>query len=194
MIFLRMSSLILSLNKLFVSNAVHTRPIFTSACLMAEPMRKKKRIDPQLLKRREERKLRKLEKEIKRLEATPKQLKPIIELQLTPQVIKELEQRKRQEINDQSLQEWQRIHKLWSIYKCEQRLAEIKSITSMVKSQNNALKVLRNESEELYQSAISIDDNLIPFKTNNVKKETPKVEEYVPPDGKMNDITKQWAM
>ena len=173
---------------------LQTRYIFTTSCLSAEPLKKKKRIDPQLLKRREDRKIRKLEKEIRRLELTPKQLKPIIEMQLTPQIIKELPQRQRQEVHSEAEQQLQRMIKLWSIYRSEQRICELKSIKSVVKSQKKALEVLREESSQHYSSAISIDENLIPFESDFVKKETPEVEQYVGPDGRRNNITKQWTM
>src|ERR1700712_2866479 len=170
---------------------LQTRYIFTTSYLLAEPLKKKKRIDPQLLRRREERKIRKLEKEIRRLELTPKQLKPIIEMQLTPQIIKELPQRQRQEVEVDSEAEKQleRMVKLWSIYRSEQRISELKSIKSVVNSQKKALNVLREESPQLSSSAISIDQNLIAFESDYVKKETPKLENYVRPDGRRNDIT-----
>ena len=172
------------------------RYIFTTSYLLAEPLRKKKRIDPELLKRKEEKKIKKLEREIKKLELTPKQFKPIIEMQLTPQITRELAQRQRQQVEDETHAEHQleKLTKLWSIYRSEQRLTELKSLKSIVKSQNKALEVLREQSEDLYSSAISIDQNLIPFETSFVKKETPKIEGYVGVDGKKTDITKQWTM
>jgi large subunit ribosomal protein L40 len=156
------------MNRVLVPN----RGLFTTSYLFAEPLRKKKRIDPQVLKRRTERKLRKLEKEIRRLESTKKQLKPIIEAN----------------------NELKRMTKLWSIYKSEERVTELKSIKSMVYSQNRALNELRKESQELYESAISVDNDLMPFKVEDVKKETPKIDNYETPDGRITDLTKQWTM
>ncbi len=163
-----MSLLNTFMNRVLVPN----RGLFTTSYLFAEPLRKKKRIDPQVLKRRTERKLRKLEKEIRRLESTKKQLKPIIEAN----------------------NELKRMTKLWSIYKSEERVTELKSIKSMVYSQNRALNELRKESQELYESAISVDNDLMPFKVEDVKKETPKIDNYETPDGRITDLTKQWTM
>jgi len=188
-----MTSLRLSLHK-FLMQRVPNRGIFTTSYLLAEPLKKKKRIDPQVLKKREDKKVRKLEREIQRLERTPKQFKPIVELQLAPQITRQLSERLRQHVDTEAYEELQRMTKLWSIYRCEQRLAELKSIKSMVRSQKKALDVLREESPELYSSAISIDHNLIPLKTHFVKKETPKAEEYMAPDGRQTDVTKQWTM
>lgn len=50
--------------------------------LCAEPLKKKKRIDPQVIKAREERRRKKIEKQIRRLEKNARQLKPIDELEV----------------------------------------------------------------------------------------------------------------
>ncbi|KAJ8928954.1 hypothetical protein NQ314_018406 [Rhamnusium bicolor] len=47
--------------------------------LLAEPLKKKKRLDPAIIRAREERKKKKIEKQIKRLEKNARQLKPIEE-------------------------------------------------------------------------------------------------------------------
>lgn len=53
----------------------------------AEPLKKKKRIDPAILKQREERKKKRLEKQIRRLEKNARQLKPIDELEVPLELI-----------------------------------------------------------------------------------------------------------
>lgn len=55
--------------------------------IRAEPLKKKKRIDPAVIKAREERKKRKLEKQIRRLEKNARQLKPLIELDVPSAII-----------------------------------------------------------------------------------------------------------
>ncbi len=55
----------------------------------AEPMKKKKKMDPQILKAREERKKKRIEKSIKKLEKNAKQLKPIEEIDLSISLQKE---------------------------------------------------------------------------------------------------------
>jgi large subunit ribosomal protein L40 len=52
-------------------------------------MKKKKKMDPQILKAREERKKKRIEKSIKKLEKNVKQLKPIEEIDLTINLQKE---------------------------------------------------------------------------------------------------------
>lgn len=58
------------------------RPFNVTPALCAEPLKKKKRIDPQVVKAREERRRKKLEKQIRRLEKNARQLKPIDELEV----------------------------------------------------------------------------------------------------------------
>lgn len=53
----------------------------------AEPLKKKKRLDPAVIKAREERKRRKLEKQIRRLQKTERQLKPIDEMEVPVEIL-----------------------------------------------------------------------------------------------------------
>lgn len=59
--------------------------------LFAEPLKKKKKLDPQVIKQREDRRRRKLEKQIRRLEKNSRQLKPIDELEVPVELIDEKE-------------------------------------------------------------------------------------------------------
>lgn len=67
--------------------------LHVTAALCAEPMKKKRRLDPQILRARDDRRRRKLEKAIRRLEKTAKQLKPIDENEV-PDSLFTAEQRK----------------------------------------------------------------------------------------------------
>lgn len=55
---------------------------YATPILCAEPLKKKKRIDPSVIKAREERRRKKLEKQIRRLEKNARQLKPIDEMEV----------------------------------------------------------------------------------------------------------------
>lgn len=48
----------------------------------AEPLKKKKKLDPAIIRQREERRKKKLEKSIRRLQKFAKKLKPISELEI----------------------------------------------------------------------------------------------------------------
>lgn len=50
--------------------------------LCAEPLKKKKKLDPAVIKAREERRRKKIEKAIRKLERNQKQLKPIEECEV----------------------------------------------------------------------------------------------------------------
>jgi large subunit ribosomal protein L40 len=54
--------------------------------LYAEPLKKKRKMDPAIVKAREDRRRKRLEKQIRRLEKNSRQLKPIEDLE-TPLVL-----------------------------------------------------------------------------------------------------------
>lgn len=54
--------------------------------LFAEPLKKKKKMDPAVLKAREDRRRKKIEKQIRKLEKNSRQLKPIEDLE-TPLIL-----------------------------------------------------------------------------------------------------------
>lgn len=56
----------------------------------AEPLKKKRRLDPGITKAREEKKKRKLEKSIRKLEKNEGQLKPIEEAEVSLKLTKEM--------------------------------------------------------------------------------------------------------
>lgn len=82
--------------------------------------------------------------------------------------------------------------KKWAAYKQQQRKAEMETIQSLMKAQEQALNELRLESEELYQGAIQRDDDLFPFERQEPTY-TPPLPGYEAPDGKCNDITKVYT-
>lgn len=76
----------LSLINIFrpIQNNLHISP-----ALYAEPQKKKKRLDPAIIKAREDRSRRKLEKAIRKLEKHARQLKPIDENEVPDCIIDE---------------------------------------------------------------------------------------------------------
>lgn len=71
-------------SRILVNPAVNpaTRAIHSSPVLCAEPLKKKKKIDPAVVKARDDRRKKKLEKQIRRLEKNARQLKAIDELEV----------------------------------------------------------------------------------------------------------------
>lgn len=75
-------------------NALHTSTSLNfhyTPVLFAEPLKKKKKMDPAVIKAREDRRRKKLEKQIRRLEKNARQLKPIEELEVPLTLIDEKE-------------------------------------------------------------------------------------------------------
>lgn len=176
-----------------ISLSINPLLLRTTTCLYAEPLKKKKKIDPQILKQREERKKKRLEKQIRRLEKHARQLKPIEECEVPLKLIDERESRSRHLPLISAEEEEKRalLFKEWTKYKREQRLQDIQMIDRVVFSQQKALDELRKESEDLYQEAIQLDLNLIPFEVNGPVRTAP-IKNYESPDGEYLDISKKW--
>ncbi|XP_032521615.2 large ribosomal subunit protein mL40 [Danaus plexippus] len=180
---------------------VNARNINTSAVvqiritdqLWAEPMKKKKKMDPAIIKAREERRRKKLEKNIRRLEKNARQLKPIDELEPPLHLTDSLGKRKRkvqvtpeqQEARDVLLKEWTR-------YKKQEYMANVAQIDRIMASQRRALDKLYEESEDLYNEAIMPDLSLVPYSISGPYS-TPPIKNYESPDGEYTDISKNWG-
>ncbi|XP_065081551.1 large ribosomal subunit protein mL40 [Ochlerotatus camptorhynchus] len=161
--------------------------------LCAEPLKKKKKIDPQVLKHREERKRKRLEKQIRRLEKNARQLKPVEELELPIELIDEQAQRKRTgvKVSAQVAESRVLLEKQWAKYKMAEKLADYQLIDRVLAAQTKALNELRLESEELYQSAVQVDEGLVPFQAVGPVV-TPPIEGYEMPDGEYLDVSKKF--
>ncbi|XP_015176445.1 PREDICTED: 39S ribosomal protein L40, mitochondrial [Polistes dominula] len=158
--------------------------------LLAEPLKKKKRLDPAILREREERKKRKLEKFIRRLEKHSKQLKPIGELEIPLNLKIEKEKRTRElpHLSEEDVEKRILLQKEWARYKYRQYLDNIQTIDRFISSQNKALQELKAESEELYNEALQIDLTFLPY-LNRGPCHTPPIKNYDSPDGEYKDIT-----
>lgn len=161
--------------------------------LCAEPLKKKKKIDPAVLKMREDRKKRRIEKQIRKLEQVGQKLKPIEELEVPPKLIQEkiLRSRTLPTLSSEEDDYRAAILKEWTRYKYEQHLHEVQMIDRLLTAQMKALNELRDESEELYLEALQPDPTLIPFKTIG-PVHTPPIENYDRPDGEYIDVTRKW--
>ncbi|CAL8082851.1 unnamed protein product [Orchesella dallaii] len=159
----------------------------------AEPLKKKKRLDPQVIKAREERRKKKLEKQIRKLEKTAKQLKPLEELDVPVAIVDNYNERLRKEIKISPEEEESRwlLQKDWTRYMFKVNSAELRMIDRILASQHKALEELRNESEELYQAAIQLDFSYIPCQIKG-PVETPPIKDFVAAEGDFHDISRKW--
>lgn len=83
------------------------------------------------------------------------------------------------------------LNKKWAIFKHKESLNDFKLLDKLVNAQNKALEELKFESEELYQEAIQVDQNLINFKAIG-PVHSPPIKNYESPDGDYSDISKKW--
>ncbi|KAL1461525.1 hypothetical protein WDU94_013412 [Cyamophila willieti] len=161
--------------------------------LCAEPMKKKKRVDPALVKSREDRRKKKMEKEIKKLKKNAQQLKPIDDLEVPYALIaqKHIRTRPEPQLSEEVIESRADLLKEWTLYRSRETQKDYKLIDKLVYSQQRALDELRLESEELYQEAIQIDLSLLPF-TAKGPLHTPPIENYESPDGDYLDISRNF--
>ncbi|KAH8414118.1 hypothetical protein KR222_007569, partial [Zaprionus bogoriensis] len=169
------------------------RLLHTTSVLCAEPLKKKKKIDPQVIKQREDRKKKKIEKQIRRLEKNARQLKPVEELEVPLELVDNKAQRQRKLAPLSSAEQEHRalLGKQWARYKHEEKVADFQIIDRLVQSQNRALEELRRESEELYQAAIEVDLQLFAVSLKGPTA-TPPIKKYVSPDGDYLRQSMKW--
>jgi len=156
-------------------------------------MKKKKKVDMSIVLGREMKKRRKIEKAIRKQEMKGQKLKPVEEIEGDRTVLKTLDKRKRDVATVSFDESEQRalLHKNWTRYKTQQFVNEWRTVERVVRSQSSALLELRQESEQLYQQAIEIDEKLIPFEARG-PLETPPIKGYLAPDGDSVDTTRKF--
>uniref|UniRef100_J3SCQ9 Large ribosomal subunit protein mL40 n=1 Tax=Crotalus adamanteus TaxID=8729 RepID=J3SCQ9_CROAD len=157
----------------------------TALPMRAEPPRKKKKTDPKKDQALRER----LKKKIKKLERAPQELVPIEDF-IIP--FRFMDEKRVRELPPLPLEESERrakIFKRWAAYKHRENKAEMDTIKTLVAAQEQALRELRLESEELYQAAILRDNLLFPFHRSE-PLHTPPQAKYEAPEGKCNDLTR----
>ncbi|XP_051623937.1 39S ribosomal protein L40, mitochondrial [Manacus candei] len=159
----------------------------TSLPVRAQP-KKKKKVDV----KREQAQKDRMKKKLKKLEKAAPELIPIEDF-ITP--LKYSDSNRVRSLPPLSPEETERrvlLLKKWCLFKQKQDEAEKKGIQRLVESQQEALKELRLESEELYQAAIRRDEGLFPFQRDGPTY-TPPLPGYDPPEGKCVDITKVYT-
>lgn len=194
--------LALAFSRLSVCGTLERRSVSTACgplyfqmtnAVFAEPLKKKKRMDPSIIKMREERRKKKLEKQIRRLQKVVQTLKPIEEIEQSKTLMKELEQRKREvpPVSPEEAEQRLLLEKEWCRYKLRCYLKDKSTLESILHSQEQALEELKAESEDLYEKAIQLDMGLLPYQVSGPVS-TPPIENYVYPDGEYADITKKY--
>ncbi|XP_077300862.1 mitochondrial ribosomal protein L40 [Arctopsyche grandis] len=165
----------------------------TTPCLCAEPLKKKKKMDQNIIKSREARYKRKLEKHIRKLEKNTRQLKPLEENEVPLEYLQNQKERTRPQvaITPEEVEYTDLLQKEWARYKKNQFMNNVQTIDRIMASQNRALEALKRESEELYEAAIQLDPSIVPCETKGTVS-TPPSHEYISPDGEYIDISRKW--
>jgi len=173
-----------------------SRSISTTSARWGEPPKKKRRIDPAILKMRVERKIRKTEREIERIESEPRQLIPIVEYELTNSEIRQLNERPQHTMDQFGLTDTivRGANRIWSLYRLEESMMESRSISRIEKAQVNVLEKLKVLDRDLYDATLEASDTMIPYRSDHMKRETPANPDFVPPDGIIKDVTKEYVM
>merc|ERR1712168_678439 len=159
--------------------------------LFAEPLKKKRKIDPAVLKRREDRIRGKIQRALDRLGRFAEKLKPVDEFEIPRALLKERDARTRV-LEPLSFEESEKRAKLKRQHSELSLLAyelDRNQIWRVQESQRRALAELKAESEELYLKAIEIDEGLMGM-VSPIVTATPPIAGYEAPDGEHTDVTK----
>ncbi|XP_059158090.1 large ribosomal subunit protein mL40-like [Physella acuta] len=161
--------------------------------LWAEPMKKKKRIDPGIIAAREAKKIKRIEKEIRRLTKFGRILKPVDEIELDNRKLKLANERKRSPLVPSLERDESRaaLTKKWGFHKTKQWHFEYKLCEQIMSAQFEALQELKAVSQDLYQSALLVDYSFIPIEFQG-PKESPAFKDYSVPDGEYVDTTRKY--
>ncbi|XP_023692872.1 large ribosomal subunit protein mL40 [Paramormyrops kingsleyae] len=160
----------------------------TSTPVRAEPTKKKKKVDP----KRDVEARERLKKKLKRMEKVPPELIPIEDFIVPSKYLDEIRVRSPPQLLSEESERRALLLKDWARYKQAQHKEEMQAIAQALDAQQEALKELRLESEELYEAAIQRDPELVPF-LNQGPSHTPPITNYQAPEGKYNDITKVYV-
>ncbi|VDM19114.1 unnamed protein product [Hydatigera taeniaeformis] len=134
------------------------RCLHVSSVLSAEPLKKKKRVDPQQEQNRIRRKAKRIEREIRRLSKQGKKLKPVEEIEGDRQLMKEESRDRRRPLIVLSEEERDRqilLLKEWARYQARAAKEEEHKLRSVRAAQQRALRSLAAVSPyHLYAAAI----------------------------------------
>ncbi|XP_054011608.1 39S ribosomal protein L40, mitochondrial [Hylaeus anthracinus] len=177
-------------NQCNISTCMYPLYFRATDALLGEPLKKKKRLDPAIIRAREERKRRKLMKQIRRGEKHAKQLKPIVENEITADFLEEKDKliRPPTPLSVEEIERRAILQKEWTRFKKREWINDVRVMESIVNSQEKALAELKAASEELYAKAIEIDDSFVPYSAVG-PVHTPPIKNYDSPDGSYADIT-----
>lgn len=170
------------------------RPLSTTPCYaMSAPARKQRVVDPAALRAKEDKRKRRMEKALRKMERKERAARPLFELEVPKSILQEPERRQRsihltEEIEDERYYAF----KDWSRY-CKQRYRnEIRQIDKSILAQKAALEQIRLLDQDLYRQAIALDTSLMPYAAKGPLY-TPPIEDYIQ-DGEYEDVTQKFEI
>ncbi|XP_022326672.2 large ribosomal subunit protein mL40-like [Crassostrea virginica] len=184
-----------SFNKVVV-NKLHTcKPQYfhESTILNAMPMKRKVKIDPRIIQEQEQRKRRKYDSQLAKLDRQERTLKPVDEYDSQRRLRRVASERTRETVELSREEILRRIHleKRWCTHTHNQYRQLCLRINLATKAAAEALAELRKVSEKLYVQAIQENPDLLSYSKSGPTL-TPPIKDYPFPDGEYNDVTKQW--
>ncbi|EJD75470.1 hypothetical protein LOAG_17382 [Loa loa] len=169
--------------------------LHTSTMQLSSPFVKaQKKMDPEIAKLREERKRRKLKKEIKLLESFGKKPKPVEEFIFDKKYEANINERMRAPVMLSEDEKDERAILEMDYMRHLNKLAvmDTRWIVESIRKQENALQKLKMLSPELYKAALEPDECFLQSFTYQGPTLTPPLELYDPPDGHYIDVSKKW--
>uniref|UniRef100_A0A8C3W4R1 Large ribosomal subunit protein mL40 n=1 Tax=Catagonus wagneri TaxID=51154 RepID=A0A8C3W4R1_9CETA len=156
--------------------------------MRAEPLRKKKKVDPKKDQAAKDR----LKKRIRRLEKASQELIPIEDFITPVKFLNKERQRPPMELPFEESERRALLLKRWSLYKQREHDVERSAIRSLLEAQQEALQELQLSSPQLHEEATKRDPSLFPFERQGPDY-TPPISNYQPPEGRYQDITKVYT-
>lgn len=177
-----------------ISIYIHPLQFRATEILLGEPLKKKKRLDPSIIRAREERKKRRLQKRIRQLEKHTNHLKPIFEIDTLSQLLQK-EKRTRHlavSLSEEEIERRKLLEREWCSYKQDQWLKDVRVMKSIMLSQEIALKELKAVSKQLYKKAVEFDDSFVPYSVTGPVC-TPAIKDFDSPDGEYIETTVKYV-
>uniref|UniRef100_A0A0R3S032 Large ribosomal subunit protein mL40 n=1 Tax=Elaeophora elaphi TaxID=1147741 RepID=A0A0R3S032_9BILA len=169
--------------------------LHTSAVQLSSPFVKaQKKMDPEIAKLREERKRRKLKKEIKLLESFGRKPKPVEEYIFDKKYEANINERMRPvvRLSENEVDERANLEMDYKLHLNKLAVMDTRWIAQSIQKQESALQKLKVLSPELYKAALEPDECFLQSFVYQGPTLTPPLESYEPPDGHYIDVSKKW--
>uniref|UniRef100_A0A8R1U3M9 Large ribosomal subunit protein mL40 n=1 Tax=Onchocerca volvulus TaxID=6282 RepID=A0A8R1U3M9_ONCVO len=174
---------------------INASRLHMSAMQFSSPFVKaQKKMDPEIAKLREERKRKKLKKEIKHLESFGKKPKPVEEFIFDKKYEANINERIRPTVtlSENEKDEREILERDYKLHLNKLAVMDMRWIAESIRKQEKALQKLKMLSPELYKAALEPDECFLQSFVYKGPTLTPPLKSYEPPDGQYIDVSKKW--